>query len=849
MFKATLKSVLSRKLRLLLSGLAVVLGVTFVSGAFVLQDTLGRSFDAQFAGAYDDIDLQVAAKPRVDAGVGDAASAPVGLDRATVREVADVSGVGKAAGEVRVEGARALGADGKVVPSTGGPRYGRSWTGETSLLKLREGHAPVKPGEVAINAGLAEKGHFAVGDTIAVLTGEPKRTFTVAGVFGYSGDRDSIGGEQTVAFTEPVAQKLMLGGSGEYSAVTVTLDSGAGAASVQSALKKELGAGFEVRTGEELSKESADRSRDVLDLVTQVLLGFAAVAVLVGVFLIINTFSIIIAQRMRELALLRALGASRRQMIGSVLLESMLIGLVAAGVGLGLGVGLGALGASLLADTMAGLEVADLAVPASAVIVSLVVGVGVTMLAALFPALRAAKVPPIAVIRAAAAPDRRHRKQTWTGSILLVLGAGLLLTGLMGSGDAAVSAVLPGVLLAFIGVALLTPLISRPAVWLLGGMFSRSLPGQLGRRNSARNPRRTAITASALMIGVALVTTLSTVAASAKDSVNNEISGKLKAELVAMGDTGAGMSASIDPAALRAVRGIDGVDAAAGASFDTAKVGGATQTVSSWEDWKAARGLLSLRAETGSIGELAPGSVLMNKNTAKDRGVKVGDKVTVQLQRGERRSYRLAGTFAEMALANSVVVPWADATKGFRYAQPSQAYIKLAPGASADSVQPRVEKALRDSPEVTVQSKEQVAQKFNDGFDMMLNVVQALLAVAMIIAVLGIVNTLALSVMERTKELGALRAIGLGRGQTIRMIMTESVVISLFGAVLGVLVGSGLGLAVARSMKSQGVSSLSLPWALMAVYLAGAALIGMLASLGPARRGARLNVLRAVTQE
>ncbi|WAP56773.1 ABC transporter permease [Streptomyces sp. S465] len=849
MFKATLKSVLSRKVRLLLSGLAVVLGVTFVAGAFVLQDTLNRSFDAQFAGAYDDIDLQVAAKARVSGGVGDAASAPVGLDAATVRRVADVPGVGKARGDIRVEGARALGKDGKVVPSTGGPRYGKGWTGETSLLALRDGHAPAKPDEVAINAGLAEKGHFSVGDSIGVLTGQPKRTFTVAGIFGYSGDRDSIGGEQTVAFTEPVARELMLGDNGQYSAVTVDLASGAKSATVQAALKKELGSGFEVRTGEELSKASADRSREVLDLVTQVLLGFAAVAVLVGVFLIINTFSIIIAQRMRELALLRALGASRRQMIGSVLLESLVIGLVAAVIGLGLGVGLGALGASLLADTMEGLEVADLGVPASAVIVSLVVGVGVTMLAALFPALRAAKVAPIAVIRSAVAPDRRHRKQTWTGSVLLVLGAGLLMTGLVGSGDAAMSAVLPGVLLAFIGVTLLTPLFSRPAVWLLGGLFSRSLPGQLGRRNSARNPRRTAITASALMIGVALVTTLSTVAASAKDSVNNEISDKLKAQLVAMGDSGDSMSASIDPAALRQARGLDGVAAVAAASFDTAKVGKSTQSVSSWEDWEAARGMLSLRAEAGSVDELAPGTVLMNKATAKDRDLAVGDKVTVQLQRGEPHTYRLAGTFEDMALANSVVIPWADATEGFRYAQPSQAYFQLAPDASVASVQPGIEKALRDSPEVTVQSKDAIAKKFNDGFDMMLNVVQALLAVAMIIAVLGIVNTLALSVMERTKELGALRAIGLGRGQTIRMIMTESVVISLFGAVLGVVVGAGLGLAVAHSMRSQGVNTLSLPWSLMAVYLVGAAIVGALASLGPARRGARLNVLRAVTQE
>ncbi|MGW7057972.1 ABC transporter permease [Streptomyces sp. NPDC054904] len=843
MFAATLKSLLSRKLRLVLSGLAVVLAVMFVSGAMVIKDTLGRSFDAQFAGAYDDIALHVALEPKVKAETGDTAVVPV-ADSALVGQVSQVPGVARARGLVRAEGARVLGKDGKLVPSTGGPRYGESWRGESRLISLRSGRAPQAEGEVAINAALARKAGFGAGDRIEVLTKDPKKSFVVTGVFGYSGDRESIGGEQTVAFTEPVAQRLMLGTTAGYSGIAVDTASGASAASVKSDLISRLGDGFAVTTGTELAQKDSEKSRGVLDLMSKLLLGFAGVAVLVGIFLIINTFSIIVAQRMKELALLRAIGASRRQVVNSVLLESFVVGLVSSALGLAAGVGIGALGAGLLAGTTDGLEVAALGVPASAVITSFAVGIIVTMLAALFPALRASKVPPIAVIRSSAAADGRHAKQTWAGSLLFGLGAVLLALGLFGSGG--IGTILTGVLLTFVGIALLTPLISRPTVWALGALFSRSLPGQLGRRNSARNPRRTAVTASALMIGVAVVTAISTVAASSEDSVSKDISRDLKADLVAMADASSGASATIDPAALSRAAQVPGVKNVAAAMFDMASVGKETQGVASWQNWAAAREALGLRAEKGSIDELAAGTVVMDAGTAKSRAVKVGDNLTLQLQRGEARQYRVAGVFENSTLANALVVPWADAEAGFRGSLPSQAYFQLTDGADVAEVRPHLEALLKDSPEVAVSTKADVIETFSSGMAMILTVVQALLGVAMLIAVLGIINTLALSILERTRELGTLRAIGLGRGQTVRMIMTESVVISLFGAVLGVVVGGALGLVMAHAMKDQGVTTLSLPWGQMAGYLVGAALVGVIASIAPARRGARINVLTAI---
>ncbi|WP_097870864.1 ABC transporter permease [Streptomyces sp. rh34] len=846
MLTATLKSLLSRKLRLLMSGLAVVLAVMFVSGSMVIKDTLGRSFDAQFTGAYEDLDLHVSLKPKVKAETGGPASVVPALDAAAVNRVAAASGVDKSLGIVKVEGARVLGKDRKLVPSTGGPRYGEGWRGESELLSLRSGRGPRAAEEVAINATLAEKAGFKAGDRIEVLTSEPKKSFTVVGVFGYSEGRDSIGGEQTVAFTEPVAQQLMLGKPGAFSGIGVVTDSGASAASVKGALVKELGNDYTVATGEEFAKKESDKSSAMLDMISQLLLGFAGIAVFVSVFLIVNTFSIIIAQRLRELALLRALGASRRQMINSVLLESFAIGLVSSVLGLAAGVGVGALGSSLAGGSIEGLEIASLGVPASAVVTSFAVGIVVTMLAALFPALRASRVAPIAVIRAAATPDHKGRKQTWIGAILLALGVVLVTIALVGSSG--MSTMLPAVMLSFVGIALLAPLVSRPAVWAIGVLFSRALPGQLGRRNAARNPRRTAVTASAIMIGVALVTAVSTLAASFESSVTDEFKQTLKSDLVAKGDGPSAQGAPMDPDALAQAARVPGVKQVAIAMLDSGTVDEKAQKVTSWQDWDKARDVLGVTAKQGSLLPPPAGSVVMDEASAKAHSAKVGDKITVQLQRGEPRTYQVAGIFENSTFTNSIVVPWDDAQTGFSGKLPSQAFFELEDGTATSAVVPQIDELLKDSsPEAKVMTKAEVRDEFSSAFALQVTVVQALLGVAMLIAVLGIINTLALSILERTAELGALRAIGLGRGQTVRMIMTESMLISLFGAVLGLVVGSVLGLAMSHALEDQGVSHLALPWSQMLAYLIGAAVVGIIASLAPARRGARLNVLHAIS--
>ncbi|NJC72193.1 FtsX-like permease family protein [Planosporangium thailandense] len=851
MLRATLKSLLSRKLRLLLSGLAVVLAVMFVSGAFVLSDTLGRTFDSLFTNVYSYTDIQVTAKPKVTGPGQDGAPANIPADM--VSRVAADPGVAKATGAVLAEGARAVGHNGKKLGGApGAPRYGASWHGEDQLISLREGRGPRADDEVAIDAGVATLGNFRVGDQIGVLTLEPKKTFTVVGVFGYAGGRDSIGGEQTVAFTEPVAQRLMLGAPNVYNVIDVTVTDKKDLTKVRDALRADLGPAYQVDTGADLAKKQADQVKKALSFVTYVLLGFAAVALLVGVFLILNTFSIIVAQRTQELALLRAMGASRGQVIRSVLLEASLIGVVSWLVGLALGVGIGAAGAFALAKLSGGLTAAGVGVPPAAWIVSFVVGIGVTIAAALMPAVQAARVPPIAAMRQASASDRPLTRLTVAGGVLLAGGGSALVFGLSGKAHGnTIGWVVGGVFATFIAVALLTPLLGRPVVSLLGRLFAWSVPGQLGRRNSARNPRRTAITAAAMMISIALVTGISTIFASVSDSITKLVNEQIQADLIIAGQQTGPIPPAIDPAALRQVRGLPTVDSVAAEAYDMGMADGRQLFVGAFDDQAAAARILKLKAKDGRLDRLGAGEILVDDATASKRHWTVGASVSVQLSRGDARTFRVVGIFTGNANpgGGGILVPWRDAASGFRAATPTQAFIKLRSGANVTATKGQIDRILRDSPEVNVVTRSEWIGDATKVFDIVLTIVQVLLGVAMVIAVLGIVNTLVLSVLERTRELGMLRAIGLRRGQTMRMITVESVVISLFGSLLGIVVGAALGAAVVHALKDKGITELSLPWGLMVAYLVAGALVGVAAAVIPAIRAARLNVLAAIGYE
>jgi putative ABC transport system permease protein len=848
MLRATVKGMLQRKLRLVLSGLAVVLGVMFVSGALILTDTLGRSFDRMFTGVYENVDVQVHGEPRVEVGELEGEEVLANLPADLVDTVAAVPGVAAVTGEVEADGARLIGADGKVVPTSGPPRMGTNWTGEDGLVELRDGRGPTAPDEIAIDAALARNADVSVGDRVGVLTLEPKREFTVVGVFGFTEDRDTIGGVQFIAFTDEVAQQLMLGEPDVWTALDVTAADGVSPAQLRDNVAAALGDGYQVRTGEQLADEASAELKEGLSFFNYILLGFAGVALFVGIFLILNTFSIMVAQRTRELALTRAIGASRRQIIGSVLLEAIVIGLVASTLGLAAGIGVGAVLAALLAGFVS-LPVAALAVPVSAVVTALTVGTLITVVAAVLPALRAARVPPVAAMQEAATPDRPLTRLSLAGALVAAAGGTVLTLGLTGNaGGQELWAVLGGVLICFVGVALLTPLVARPVVSVLGRLFAWSVPGKLGRLNSGRNPRRTAITAAALMVGVALVTGVGVILTSAKESIGGLAENTMDAELVISGDQGGARPPTFDPAVLDETSQLAGVATVSGSYLDLAAVDGENGYVSATNDLSADRDIFGLTATAGSLDPLDEDELVIDDRTATERGLAVGDRVEVQLSRGDPHTYQVAGVYEWSPIYFGFVLP-EQAAADFAIPQPIIGFVKLSDGAPVDQVRAAVAALLVDSPEVSVADQSVFIEEQTSQLDGVFTMIQALLGLAILIAVLGIINTLALSVLERTRELGLLRAVGLGRAATMRMITVEAVVISVFGALLGVVVGTGLGSAAVQALRDEGITQLALPWADMGMYLGLAAVVGVIAAVLPAIRAARTNVLTAIAYE
>jgi putative ABC transport system permease protein len=843
MFRATWKSLLSRKLRLILSGLAVVLSVMFISAAFVLGSTLGRSFDRLFSDVYTYTQLQVNRPVENSEGINTTPTIPA----AVVGQVKAVPGVASATGQVFTNNARVIGHNGKVVANPSGNNFGANWTGPDQLLQLREGTGPTADDQVVINAELARKGGFRVGEQVGILTLAPKKVFTIVGIIGYVGGRDSIAGEYTVGFTDKMAQTLLLGEPDHYSSIDVKLTDGTSISAAKQAIQAAVGPGYQVQTGKELAKASSDQLKQLLNVITYVLVGFASVAVLVGIFLIFNTFNIVVAQRTRELALLRAMGATGGQVLGSVVIEALIVGGLFALIGYLVGLGLGAVGAWALTNLFGGLPVAGVGVPLLGAVVSIGLGVLMTVVSATIPAIRASSVPPIAAMRAAERPDKPLTALTIAGAAISAVGITVLALGLAGIGSGWL--ILIGVVICFFGVALLTPLLGRPVVGLLGRAFSWSTAGQLGRRNSARNPRRTAVTAAALMIGIALVTAISTVFSSVTTTFETATDRLIKADLVISGSSFSATQPAIDPAAITSTRQLPDVAAVTAQTFDAVKINNDATFVAAYDDYGSFNQIFRLKTVAGRIDAVEPGQFVVDDKTASDRHWTIGSTATIQLARTGAKPYTLSGIYKADTIAGGIALSWADAQAGFRSPLPSLAYVKLKSGANAAAVAAQVDKLLADSPEVTVQTRDDYVHSQTSLFDNVLVAVQVLLIIAMIVAVLGVINTLLLSVVERTRELGMLRAIGLRRGQTAWMITVESIVISVFGALLGIGVGAALGAAAVRALRDQGIDKLTLPWTLMIIYVAVAAIVGAGAAIIPAYRAANLNVLEAIAYE
>ncbi|PZF84594.1 ABC transporter permease [Jiangella anatolica] len=852
MIRATLKSLAARKLRLAMSAFAIVLGVAFVAGSYVFTDTIDRTFDDIFGGLSSDVVVRPDLPGEADLFAGFATGTTTTIPSDLVDDVAALPGVERADGEVENQSFFVLDTDGDVMTTQGAPGIavnyhdGANAAGEP-VLALVDGELPTGPGQVALDDRTFDRSGYEIGDEVQfVSTGdEPRVSAELVGVVRF-GESGSLAGASLSVFETRYAQELFLDGEDAYNRISVTAAGDASPEEVRDEISAMLPGDFEALTGADVDEETASAIEEGLGFFNTFLLVFAAIALFVGVFLILNTFSILVAQRSQEMALYRALGAGRRQVTRSVLLEAFIVGLVGSTLGLALGLGV----AQLLKAVFGafGLELAGgLVLQPRTVIVSYVVGVLVTMVAAFIPARRASRVPPVAAMRddVGVASESSRRVSLWVGGGLTLLGAGAMALGLFGSVDDAALMVGAGIFAVFIGVALLAPVLAVPVLRVVAGWYPSAFGtvGRLARENALRNPRRTAATASALMIGMALVTAISIVGASANATVDRALDDGVRAQFVVSNAVGQPFS----PAVAEQIGQVDGVDEVVSVRMSGGVVDG-DQTFLQAFDPVAYSRAADLELVDGTD-DLGPGQFLIGEDQAESKGLSVGDTLRLQLP-GSDEDIELAGIYAQSPLlVGGVVVSQQTLADGAVPSLDTLLYVIAADGADLASVRAGLDEATADLPTVTVQDQEEYKESSRDQVNQLLYLVYALLGLAVLIAVLGIVNTLALSVMERTREVGLLRAVGLSRRQLRRTIRLESIAIAVLGAVLGVALGLLFGVSLQRAIADDGLEVLSVPGGQLVVFVVLAAVIGVLAAVWPARRAAKLDVLRAITTE
>ncbi|HEU5160243.1 MAG TPA: FtsX-like permease family protein [Streptosporangiaceae bacterium] len=848
MWKVTLRGLLAHKLRLALTALAIVLGVGFVAGTYVLTDTINKTFTELFTQATKGVDVAVRTSATFTGQMGEQrAPMPAALrDR-----IAGVPGVRSAEGQVYGY-AQLVGKNGKVVSTGGAPAIGLSVpvTPEfRNATTLRSGGYPAGPGQVAVDARTAKRQHFAVGDRIKILFTGPPGEFTVTGVIGF-GEADNLAGATLAAFDLSTAQRV-LGRAGSYDEIDIVAAPGTDAARLRDRIGAALGPAYQVLTGEQLAEDSAKSIGQFVDVVNYALLAFAFVALFVGSFIIVNTFSIILAQRTRELALLRCLGATRRQLLRMVLAEASIIGGLASVVGLGVGV-LIAVGLQRLFQAVgASLPATSLQVQPRTIVAALAVGVLVTVGASLVPALRATRVAPVAGLQEGVlpVPARAGRRRVVSGAAITFAGVALLLTGLFtdaGNRLAQVAAGAAGILL---GIGILSPLIARPLSWLLGWPFARwaGEPGRLARGNAMRSPRRTASTAAALMIGLALVSFVAIFATSIKASITKTLDQTVVADYILSGPTNGGGLGFSPEVAGRLARQPE-IESVAGVRLGVFKLDGKTRSLAGIDPVPYSR-TVRTDVTSGSFADMAGGGVAVRADTAKARGWQVGDTIAMEFPVGGRQQITIKALFEDNRLNDAYLLALPDFQRHYPDQLDFLVFVNAGPGVGPDRSRAAVERITRDFPIVQVRDQAEYRQERADQINQILLLFYVLLALAVVIAFLGIINTLALSVIERVREIGLLRAVGMTRRQLRSMIRWEAVIIAVFGAVLGLVVGVFFGWTLVRALRGEGITEFAVPVGSLIVYLAVAAVAGVAAAIFPGRRAARIDILRAIVSE
>ncbi|MER7546864.1 ABC transporter permease [Spirillospora sp. NPDC127506] len=833
MGRVTLRNLAAHKIRLVLTAVAVILGVAFVAGTLIFTDSMNKQFDELFSRIGTNVAVDVRAKKVVGGDDDGMAAQPV--PAAVLKTLRGVEGVKDPKGNVNGYAA-VVGKDGKIVGTAqnGPPQIGTNWTTGGSY-DLASGRAPQGPGEVVIDTRTAEKGELALGDVTQVLTAGPPARMKIVGLV----DAGNLMGATLTGFDTPTAQKLMLK-PGYFSDIEMG-SSGPSQEELRDRVAKVLPQGMEAVTGDQLREESKSDVAQMMSFFRTFLLVFALISIFVGAFIIFNTFSMLVAQRTRELALLRAIGAARAQVTRAVIGEAVAVGVVGSTLGLAAGAGL----ASLLQTQMGDAGQGGLTFTATPVIASYAVGILVTVVSAYFPARRAAKIPPVAAMRDdVALPQRSLRIRVALGSLLTLAGAGLIGVGLAGDGGG--NPAIPvgaGAFGVFVGVAMLAPVISVPVLKVLGAPAARLMgsPGRLARQNALRNPRRTAATAAALMIGLALITTVNVLGATMRASIDEQVDAQFGADYLVQSQGPGGVNAE----AQQKIKDTPGVVAVSPTYTAEAKIEGKDAFYVSG-DLAALAKAARLKLVSGSAGG-GPASIMVDEDTAKDRGWKVGTPVPVRFADGKTESLTLAGVYARSDLIGPRMI---SQQAHLRHTVRPTVGLVVVDTARADaSTKAALDSAVKAYPNLEVADQATLksdARKQVDGFVTFLTI---LLVMSVIIAAVGVINTLALSVIERTREIGLLRAIGISRRQLRRMIRLESIMIAVFGAVLGMGIGVAFGAALQNALADQGLGVLAVPYGTLLVYLAVAAVIGVLAALWPAWRAGRMDVLKAISTE
>ena len=849
MTSLALKSLWARKVRALATTAAVVIGVAFVAGSYILTDTIFAAFDEIFSESLNGTSVVISAENPVEQDNGEVPTIPASL----LPRVQRTAGVKLAAGAIFTPGGF-FDSKGEKIGSKFSPKFiSSTLPGGLESLTYVDGHRPRGPTEASIDRAAADGAGLELGEDIELIGQGSAEKFKLVG-FTQLGSA-SFGGASIAQVTLPVAQRLTHK-VGRFDQISVAAAAGVAAAALKRRIAAEMPAGVRVETAKENADRGSEEIRDNLSFLPTMLLVFGFIALFVGSFLIFNTFSITVAQRVSEFGMLRTLGASRRQILSSVLIEAVAIGLLGAALGIAGGFLIALLLNALFEAIGIDLPTTSLVIEGRTIVVSLVVGVVVTFVSSLLPALRSTRVPPIAALHAfAPAPSRRRRLVSLALSVLLGLaGLALLLGGLLGDAEAGTAAGLigGGAVVVVIAVSLFSPRLVPPLAAIAGWPLQRlrRLTGRLARENAQRNPSRTAVTAAALMIGLALVTFVTVFAAGLKSSVAQVVDENFSGALIIQNTDGFSPIPSGTATAARKVPGVELVATIRSAQAKLVAGGAGARVSAPTNDIEEAVEVEWKRGGPAALRNLSDGQAILADTFASDNGLEPGDRFRLLTQTRKRPSFEVVGEFdSKLGVFGSVLVTQAVLAHAFSQRQDTVDFVKTSPGADVEQTQALLTKLVEAAfPTAEVLNQQELKENRESQVNQLVNLFYALLGLAVLISLFGIANTLALSIHERTRELGMLRAIGMSRRQVRTMIRYEAVITALIGAILGMILGVIFAALIAQPLKDEGFT-LSYPIGSLVGLLVFAAVLGVVAAIAPARRASRLDVLESLQYE